>query len=81
MASVSKAKELSNLGLKVASEGELSRNFLDQVAEIASVDNENIPVLVTGSLYMIGETVQVLKDDFDGLAFFRGLEPSTNEHR
>ncbi|WP_163437259.1 folylpolyglutamate synthase/dihydrofolate synthase family protein [Fibrobacter succinogenes] len=73
--------ELSNLGLKVASEGELSRNFLDQVAEIASVDNENIPVLVTGSLYMIGETVQALKDDFDGLAFFRGLEPSTNEHR
>ncbi len=73
--------ELSNLGLKVASEGELSRNFLDQVAEIASADNENIPVLVTGSLYMIGETVQALKDDFDGLAFFRGLEPSTNEHR
>lgn len=73
--------ELSNLGLKVASEGELSRKFLDQVAEIASADNENIPVLVTGSLYMIGETVQALKDDFDGLAFFRGLEPSTNEHR
>lgn len=73
--------ELSNLGLKVASEGELSRKFLDQVAEIASADNENIPVLVTGSLYMIGETVQFLKDDFDGLAFFRGLEPSTNEHR
>ena len=73
--------ELSNLGLEVASEGELSRNFLDQVAEIASADNENIPVLVTGSLYMIGETVQALKDDFDGLAFFRGLEPSTNEHR
>lgn len=73
--------ELSNLGLKVASEGELSRKFLDQVAEIASADNENIPVLVTGSLYMIGETVQFFKDDFDGLAFFRGLEPSTNEHR
>lgn len=73
--------ELSNLGLKVAREGELSRKFLDQVAEIASADNENIPVLVTGSLYMIGETVQALKDDFDGLAFFRGLDPSTNEHR
>ena len=73
--------ELSNLGLKVASEGELSRNFLDQVAEIAYADNKNIPVLVTGSLYMIGETVQALKDDFDSLAFFRGLEPSTNEHR
>lgn len=73
--------ELSNLGLKVASEGELSREFLDQVAETAYADNKNIPVLVTGSLYMIGETVQALKDDFDSLAFFRGLEPSTNEHR
>lgn len=73
--------ELSNLGLKVASEGELSREFLDQVAETAYADNKNVPVLVTGSLYMIGETVQALKDDFDGLAFFRGLEPSTNEHR
>ena len=73
--------ELSNLGLKVAGEGELSREFLDQVAETAYADNKNIPVLVTGSLYMIGETVQALKDDFDSLAFFRGLEPSTNEHR
>ncbi len=73
--------ELSNLGLKVASEGELNRDYLDKVADAAYSDNENIPVLVTGSLYMIGETVQALKDDFDGLAFFRGLEPSTNEHR
>ena len=73
--------ELSNLGLTVASEGELNRDYLDEVADAAYSDNENIPVLVTGSLYMIGETVQALKDDFDGLAFFRGLEPSTNEHR
>lgn len=73
--------ELSNLGLKVASEGELNRGYLDKVADAAYSDNEDIPVLVTGSLYMIGETVQALKDDFDGLAFFRGLEPSTNEHR
>ncbi len=73
--------ELSNLGMKVASEGELNRGYLDKVADAAYSDNENIPVLVTGSLYMIGETVQALKDDFDGLAFFRGLEPSTNEHR
>jgi dihydrofolate synthase/folylpolyglutamate synthase len=73
--------ELSNLGMKVASEGELNRDYLDKVADAAYSDNENIPVLVTGSLYMIGETVQALKDDFDGLAFFRGLEPSTNEHR
>ena len=73
--------ELSNLGLNVASEGELSRKYLDQVSAAAFSENEKIPVLVTGSLYMIGETVQALKDDFDGLAFFRVLQPTTNEHR
>ena len=73
--------ELSNLGLNVASEGELSRKYLDQVSEAAFSENEMMPVLVTGSLYMIGETVQALKEDFDGLAFFRVLQPTTNEHR
>ena len=73
--------ELSNLGLNVSSEGELSRNYLDQVSVTAFTDNEKVPVLVTGSLYMIGETVQALKDDFEGLAFFRKLTPTTNEHR
>ena len=73
--------ELANLGLNVASEGELCREFLDQVSAKAFADNETIPVLVTGSLYMIGETVQALKENFDGLAFFRELEPTTNEHR
>ena len=73
--------ELPNLGLNVSSEGELSRNYLDQVSVTAFTDNEKVPVLVTGSLYMIGETVQALKDDFDGLAFFRVLHPTTNEHR
>ena len=72
---------LTGLGLKVASEGELSREFLDRVSETASAENKDVPVLVTGSLYMIGETVQALKNDFDGLAFFRGLNPTTNEHR
>ncbi|MBR5412872.1 MAG: bifunctional folylpolyglutamate synthase/dihydrofolate synthase [Fibrobacter sp.] len=73
--------ELSNLGLNVASEGELSRKYLDQVSAAVFSENEKVPVLVTGSLYMIGETVQALKDDFDGLAFFRVLHPTTNEHR
>ena len=75
--------ELARLGLEVASEGELGREFLDKVSEAASHDGteKKAPVLVTGSLYMIGETVQALKDDFEGLAFFRGLEPTTNEHR
>lgn len=71
---------LAGLGLNVASEGLLSREFLDQVSAAASADDA-APVLITGSLYMIGECVQALKNDCDGLAFFRGLEPTTNEHR
>ena len=71
--------ELEKLGLHVASAGEFSREYLNQVC--ASVGESSTPVLITGSLYMIGATVQALKDDFDGLAFFRGMEPTTNEHR
>lgn len=80
---------LSNLNLSVASEGLLCRVFLDSVraaadaecADCASGVNKKLPVLITGSLYMIGESVQALKSDYEGLAFFRGLEPTTNEHR
>ena len=71
--------ELEKLGLHVASAGEFSREYLDQVC--ASVGESVTPILITGSLYMIGATVQALKDDFDGLSFFRGMEPTTNEHR
>ncbi|MCQ2096499.1 MAG: bifunctional folylpolyglutamate synthase/dihydrofolate synthase [Fibrobacter sp.] len=70
--------QLSGLGLQVASEGLLNRAFLDSVRDGASDDD---PVLITGSLYMIGESIQALKQDFEGLSFFRGLEPTTNEHR
>ncbi len=70
--------ELEKLGLSVASAGEFSREYLNEVC--ANV-TDGLPVLITGSLYMIGATVQALKDDFDGLAFFRGMEPTTNEHR
>lgn len=69
--------ELEKLGLCVASAGEFSREYLDSVSANAG----DAPILITGSLYMIGATVQALKDDFDGLAFFRGMEPTTNEHR
>lgn len=68
---------LAGLELNVATEGELSRKYLDQVLAEAG----DAPVLITGSLYMIGETVQALKEDYDGLAFFRGLDQTTNEHR
>ena len=70
--------ELNKLGLNVASAGEFSHEYLNQVC--ASV-TDGSPILITGSLYMIGATVQALKDDFDGLSFFRGMEPTTNEHR
>lgn len=74
--------ELENLGLSVADEGELSKNYLDCVlAESLIGEREPRPLLITGSLYMIGAAVQILKDDFEGLRFFRGMEPSTNEHR
>lgn len=74
--------ELENLGLSVADEGELSKKYLDCVlAESLIGENEHKPLLITGSLYMIGAAVQILKDDFEGLRFFRGMEPSTNEHR
>ncbi len=70
--------ELEKLGLCVASAGEFSREYLDKVQACVT---DASPVLITGSLYMIGATVQALKDDFDGLSFFRGMEPTTNEHR
>ncbi len=77
--------QLAALGLNVSSEGMLGREFLDSVRASADLDvkdkKEKLPVLITGSLYMIGECVQVLKEDYEGLSFFRGLEPSTNEHR
>lgn len=78
--------QLAALGLNVSSEGLLGRDFLDNVRAVADSDvsgdeTKKLPILITGSLYMIGECVQALKDDYEGLSFFRGLEPSTNEHR
>lgn len=66
--------ELESLGGKVGTSAPMSKTFLDAVQAESTG-----PVLVTGSLYMIGETVNLLKDDFDGLEFFRGLEMSENE--
>jgi len=63
---------LTAMDQKVASTGPLSRSVLENVKG---------PALVTGSLYMIGEVIDLLKDEFESLAFFRHLEKSTNEHR
>jgi len=74
--------EMQSKGLAVASEGELSREYLKDVLSTCDSDKQNdVPLLITGSLYMIGASIQLLRDDFAGLEFFRGLEPSTNEHR
>ena len=67
------ANILTDMGQKVASTGPLSKDVLNNIM--------TSPVLVTGSLYMIGEVIDLLKNDFDGLAFFRGLTKATNEHR
>ena len=45
------------------------------------IRNDGLPLLITGSLYMLGACIEILKDDFAELAFFRGMDPSTNEHR
>lgn len=74
--------EMQALGLPVASEDELSREYLDEVRAASDADKLNeAPLLITGSLYMIGASIQLLRDEFTELAFFRGLEPTTNEHR
>ena len=65
------------------SEGTLSRGHLEQVLRGCSMDirNDGLPLLITGSLYMLGACIEILKNDYAELAFFRGMEPSTNEHR
>ena len=68
-------EELERLNLHVESSGELTYEYLNHVLDAET------PLLVTGSLYMIGLTIQLLKEDFKGLEFFRELSPSTNEHR
>ena len=64
-------------GLKVANAEPISKAFLESAVD-PSIPT---PVLITGSLYMIGAAIELLKNDFEELQFFRGLEPTTNEHR
>mgnify|MGYP002625239314 FL=1 len=66
--------ELNSLGCTIGISAPMSRTFLDAVQS-----NAKLPVLVTGSLYMIGEVIDLLKDDFEDLKFFRGLKKSESE--
>lgn len=68
------SSELESFGCRVGFSGSVSAGFLKSVERSAQG-----PVLVTGSLYLIGEVVNLLKNEFDGLKFFRNLELSENE--
>ena len=70
------AEMLRSMGLKVASVGPMSKSFL----EALSRGRGESPVLITGSLYMIGAVIDIFKDDFEELKFFRGMTAETNEH-
>lgn len=69
------AELLRSRGLNVGLVAPMSADFLNKVSA-ASGDS---PVLVTGSLYMIGAFICLKRDEFDGLRFFRGMTPGTNE--
>lgn len=67
-------QEILNLGFMAENAGMISRELLYQIA------NENkTPILITGSLYLIGACIEFLKEDFDDLAFFRGMKLENNE--
>mgnify|MGYP003481649681 FL=1 len=66
--------EIENLGLKVKSGNLMSPEFLEDVSK-----NISAPILITGSLYLIGASIEILKTDFNELAFFKNLKPFENE--
>lgn len=67
-------QEILNLGFMAENAGMISKEILYQIA------NENkTPILITGSLYLIGACIEFLKEDFDDLAFFRGMKLENNE--
>lgn len=67
-------QEILNLGFMAENAGMISKELLYQIA------NENkTPILITGSLYLIGACIEFLKEDFDDLAFFRGMKLENNE--
>lgn len=68
------SSELESFGCRVGMSENLSAEFLKGVERSAKG-----PVLVTGSLYLIGAVINLLKNEFDDLKFFRNLELSENE--
>ena len=66
--------EIESLGGHVESADVMTSGYVQSVLK-----SSRGPVLITGSLYMVGSVVQVLKNEFEGLEFFRKMDPSVNE--
>ncbi len=69
------AQEILSIGGKVGLSEIMSREFLQSIEAVA----ENDPILITGSLYLIGSAIYALRNEFDALAFFRDMRPEANE--
>jgi len=63
--------------------GEASILSLDQdaAAVLRELRSPLTPVLVAGSLYLVGHVVTALRDKYEELRPLRDLEPFVNEHR
>ena len=68
------SQELKSLGCQIGTSAPMSEEFLQAVQTEA-----NSPVLITGSLYMIGAAIQLLKEKYDSLKFFREMEMTASE--
>ena len=67
--------EIEKRGFKTGLAKNISKEFIRAVQEKAQGET----VLITGSLYLIGACIYLLKDDFRELDFFKDLEMEANE--
>lgn len=53
----------------------------DGLQTILNKMNDDSPVLITGSLYLVGAAIAELSKHFEELSMFRNLETTRNEYR
>jgi dihydrofolate synthase/folylpolyglutamate synthase len=63
--------------LKASLSGELSKEFLEDCQNLS----QDKPILVVGSLYLVGAVLNLLKDDYESLLPLKNLEAFSNETR
>lgn len=66
--------EIHQLGYLAESGATISRSFIEEILQ-----KNTPPILITGSLYLIGACIEILKQDFKELEFFRCMTPESNE--